>query len=73
MAVDEIKAAAERIKAEGKSKPRKGRHAVNQPMVDHWLDAIGDKNPIYVNEAAARAAGHDQAQAARAARAASHC
>jgi uncharacterized protein len=58
MAVEEIKAAAERIKAEGKSKPRKGRHAVNQPMVDHWLDAIGDKNPIYVDDAAARAAGH---------------
>ncbi len=51
-------AAAERIKAEGKSKPRRGRHAVNQPMVDHWLDAIGDKNPIYVDDAAARAAGH---------------
>ena len=58
MAVEEIKAAAERIKAEGKSKPRKGRHAVNQPMVDHWLDAIGDKNQIYVDDAAARAAGH---------------
>ncbi len=43
---------------EGKSKPRKGRHAVNQPMVDHWLDAIGDKNPIYVDDAAAKAAGH---------------
>ena len=27
-------------------------------MVDHWLDAMGDKNPIYVDEAAARAAGH---------------
>ena len=56
--VEEITQAAEQIKAEGKSKPRKGRHAVNQPMVDHWLDAIGDKNPIYVDEAAARAAGH---------------
>lgn len=57
-AVEEIAQAAERIKAEGKSKPRKGRHAVNQPMVDHWLDAIGDKNPVYVDEAAAKAAGH---------------
>ena len=56
--VEEITQAAEQIKAEGKSKPRKGRHAVNQPMVDHWLDAIGDKNPIYVDEAAAKAAGH---------------
>jgi uncharacterized protein len=57
-AVDDIRAAAERVKAEGKSKPRGGRHPVNQPMVDHWLDAIGDKNPIYVDETAATAAGH---------------
>jgi uncharacterized protein len=55
---DDILAAAERVKAEGKSKPRVGRHPVNQPMVDHWLDAIGDKNPIYVDETAATAAGH---------------
>ena len=27
-------------------------------MVDHWLDAIGDRNPIYVDDAAATAAGH---------------
>jgi uncharacterized OB-fold protein/acyl dehydratase len=57
-AVDDIRAAAERVKAEGKSKPRVGRHPVNQPMVEHWLDAMGDKNPIYVDEAAAKAAGH---------------
>ena len=56
--IEEIKKAAERIRGEGKSKPRSGRHPVNQPMVDHWLDAIGDRNPIYVDEAAARAAGH---------------
>ncbi len=57
-AIEEIQAAAERVKAEGKSKPRVGRHPVNQPMIDHWLDAMGDKNPIYVNEKAAKAAGH---------------
>lgn len=57
-AVEDIQKAAARIKAEGKSKPRKGRHPVNQPMVDHWLDAIGDSNPIYTDDAAARAAGH---------------
>src|SRR4029450_12772171 len=27
-------------------------------MVDHCLDAMGDKNPIYVDEEAAKAAGH---------------
>jgi uncharacterized OB-fold protein/acyl dehydratase len=58
MGVEQIQQAAEKIKASGKSKPRKGRHAVNQPMVDHWLDAIGDKNPIYTDESAAKAAGH---------------
>jgi uncharacterized OB-fold protein/acyl dehydratase len=57
-AIDDIQAAAERVKAEGKSKPRVGRHPVNQPMVDHWLDAMGDTNPIYVDEEAAKAAGH---------------
>ena len=57
-AVDDIKAAAEKVKAEGKSRPRVGRHPVNQPMVDHWTDAIGDTNPIYHDEAAAKAAGH---------------
>ncbi|MCW2512406.1 MAG: DNA-binding protein, partial [Mycobacterium sp.] len=57
-AIDAIKAAAERVKAEGKSKPRVGRHPVNQPMIDHWTDAIGDANPIYRDEVAARAAGH---------------
>jgi uncharacterized OB-fold protein/acyl dehydratase len=57
-AIEDIQQAAERVKAEGRSKPRVGRHPVNQPMVEHWLDAIGDKNPIYVDEAAAKAAGH---------------
>jgi uncharacterized OB-fold protein/acyl dehydratase len=57
-AIEQIREAADRIKAEGKSKPRKARHPVNQPMVDHWLDAIGDKNPIYTDDAAAKAAGH---------------
>ena len=44
-AIEDIQKAAERVKAEGKSKPRVGRHPVNQPMVDHWLDAMGDNNP----------------------------
>lgn len=57
-AIEDIRAAAERVKAQGKSAPRTGRHPVNQPMVDHWLDAMGDNNPIYSDEAAAKAAGH---------------
>jgi uncharacterized OB-fold protein/acyl dehydratase len=55
---DDILTAAERVKAEGKSKPRAGRHPVNQPMIDHWTDALGDENPIYHDDSAAQAAGH---------------
>jgi uncharacterized protein len=54
----DIQAAVEQVKAAGKSKPRFGRDPVNQPMIHHWVDAIGDKNPIYVDEEAAKAAGH---------------
>lgn len=48
----------DKIKADGRSEPRAGRDPVNQPMIHHWVDAIGDKNPIYVDEEAAKAAGH---------------
>ncbi|MGH3577019.1 MAG: bifunctional MaoC family dehydratase N-terminal/OB-fold nucleic acid binding domain-containing protein [Mycobacterium sp.] len=58
MSIDDIKKAAEQVRAAGRSKPRVGRDPVNQPMIHHWVDAIGDKNPIYVDEAAAKAAGH---------------
>jgi uncharacterized OB-fold protein/acyl dehydratase len=56
--VGDFHAAVEQVKAAGKSKPRVGRDPVNQPMIHHWVDAMGDANPIYVDEAAARAAGH---------------
>ncbi|GAB4582746.1 bifunctional MaoC family dehydratase N-terminal/OB-fold nucleic acid binding domain-containing protein [Nocardia sp. IFM 10818] len=55
---DEIRAAVEKIKAAGESAPRVGRDPVNQPMINNWVEALGDANPIYVDEAAARAAGH---------------
>jgi uncharacterized protein len=58
MSVQDIQKAAEQVRAAGRSKPRVGRDPVNQPMIHHWVDAIGDKNPIYVDEAAAKAAGH---------------
>ena len=56
--MSEFRAAVEQVKAAGKSKPRAGRDPVNQPMIHHWVDAMGDTNPVYVDEAAARAAGH---------------
>ncbi|GJO20505.1 hypothetical protein NJB1507_16660 [Mycobacterium marinum] len=46
------------VKAAGPSKPRAGRDPVNQPMINNWVEAIGDQNPIYADDAAARAVGH---------------
>jgi uncharacterized protein len=45
MSHDEIMAAAERIKANGETSPRPGRDPVNQPMINNWVEAIGDTNP----------------------------
>ncbi|BBY05906.1 bifunctional MaoC family dehydratase N-terminal/OB-fold nucleic acid binding domain-containing protein [Mycobacterium noviomagense] len=56
--VSDIQEAVAQVKAAGRSKPRAGRDPVNQPMINNWVEAIGDRNPIYVDEAAARAAGH---------------
>jgi len=55
---DDIHKAVEQIKAAGRSKPRVARDPVNQPMIRHWVDAIGDDNPIYLDEQAAKSAGH---------------
>ncbi|MCV7199933.1 bifunctional MaoC family dehydratase N-terminal/OB-fold nucleic acid binding domain-containing protein [Mycobacterium angelicum] len=54
----DIHEAVAQIKAAGSSKPRPARDPVNQPIINNWVEALGDRNPIYVDEAAARAAGH---------------
>ena len=32
--------------------------AVNVPMIRHWVEAMGDENPVYLSDSAARAAGY---------------
>jgi uncharacterized OB-fold protein/acyl dehydratase len=54
----DIHQALAEIKTAGGAKPRAGRDPVNQPTVNSWVEALGDRNPIYVDEKAARAAGH---------------
>jgi 3-oxo-4,17-pregnadiene-20-carboxyl-CoA hydratase alpha subunit len=39
--------------------PRQAPDPVNQPMIRHFVEAMGDDNPIYVDDQAARAAGRD--------------
>jgi acyl dehydratase len=42
----------------GAAEPLWAPDPVNVPMIRHWVDAIADFNPIYLDEQAARAAGH---------------
>lgn len=56
--MSDLKAGIDAIVASGRGEPTVARDPVNQPMIHHWTDAIGDRNPIYVDEVAARAAGH---------------
>jgi uncharacterized OB-fold protein/acyl dehydratase len=39
--------------------PAKGRDLVNEPMIRNWCDAVDDTNPIYLDPAAGKEAGHD--------------
>ncbi len=42
----------------GAETPLEAPDPVNLPMIRHWVDAMADFNPIYLDEAAARAVGH---------------
>jgi uncharacterized OB-fold protein len=42
---DEILARAEEITARGYTAPREGNDPVNEPMIRHWAEAMGDANP----------------------------
>jgi len=44
-----IRAEAERIKALGESSPRVARDSVNLPIIENWVEAIGDTNPVYTD------------------------
>ncbi len=35
----------------------RGQDPVNLPMIRHWVEAMGDYNPVYVDDAAAKEAG----------------
>ena len=43
----DILAAARDMAARGDSRPRVARDPVNEPMINNWTEALGDKNPAY--------------------------
>lgn len=42
-----IEEEAARLTALGESKPRLARDPVNEPMINNWVEAMGDRNPAY--------------------------
>jgi uncharacterized OB-fold protein/acyl dehydratase len=53
-----IRAEAERIMALGESSPRSARDPVNLPIIENWVEAIGDANPVYTDAEFAAASVH---------------
>lgn len=44
---DWVMAAADEVKATGATQPRAGRDPINQPMINNWLEAMGNANPRF--------------------------
>jgi uncharacterized OB-fold protein len=53
-----IEDAARKIAAQGESAPRHGRDPVNQAMVNNWVEALGDGNPVYTDPGLAASSVH---------------
>ncbi|GAA4614813.1 bifunctional MaoC family dehydratase N-terminal/OB-fold nucleic acid binding domain-containing protein [Saccharopolyspora hordei] len=53
-----ITEAAHRIQERGPSAPRAARDPVNLPMINNWVEALGDRNPVYTSESAAAESVH---------------
>ncbi|QGK70383.1 DNA-binding protein [Allosaccharopolyspora coralli] len=49
---------ADTIRVEGESARRAGRDPVNLPLINNWVEAIGDGNPVYIDPAAAQDSVH---------------
>lgn len=58
MAEDTLLANAREWVGKAANAPATARDAVNLPMIRRWCEAMGDTNPIYTDEQAAKAAGH---------------
>ncbi|MFL6143676.1 MAG: bifunctional MaoC family dehydratase N-terminal/OB-fold nucleic acid binding domain-containing protein [Labedaea sp.] len=55
----DIERAAARLAAKGESAPRSAPDPVNLPMIRHWMEAIGDTNPVYTDAGTAATSVHN--------------
>jgi hypothetical protein len=51
--VDELRERLEKYIGEPMGPPSVAPDAVNVPMIRHWVDALDDRNPVYLDEEAA--------------------
>jgi acyl dehydratase len=56
--VDELRAQLEKYIGQPMAPPAVAPDPVNVPMIRHWVDALDDRNPIYLDEAFAAATRH---------------
>ncbi len=54
----DIPGAAAGIAAKGDCPPRIARDPVNQPMINNWVEALGDTNPVYTDPELAELSVH---------------
>ena len=57
--MDRIRAQLEEVRRAGPGAPLAARDPVNLPMINNWVEAMQDANPVYTDESAAREAGFD--------------
>lgn len=55
---EKIRALADDVRAKGESAPRRARDPANLPMIHNWVQALGDRNPVYTDEDSAAASVH---------------
>jgi uncharacterized OB-fold protein/acyl dehydratase len=62
MDTDKAAFAARLKEFEGKAagEPEHGADPVNQPMIRHWVEAVGDENPVYTQPEAAEKSVHGE-------------
>ena len=56
---EEIRLRAAEMVAAGPGEPVVARDPINLPMIHNWVEALGEQNPIYLSDEAARAEGHE--------------
>ncbi len=57
--LDEVREKLERFVGKPFGPPSVAPDPVNVPMMRHWVDAIDDRNPVYLDDEAAKAAGFE--------------